>query len=257
MSAFRALRSAMTGTAAAGCRRALQERSFNVAAKSSTTVAAKACSTGDQGRGAFIVLEGLDRSGKSTQCSRLVDYLASVGHAAEQMRFPDRDTATGKKIAAYLSNAVEIDDQVIHKLFVENRKEKRDEMLRKLQSGVTLIVDRYSFSGVAFSAAKGLSPEWCKAQEVDLPAPDLVLYLQITPQVAEQRGGFGNERYEKVEFQQKVAKQYMALKDDTWKLVDATRSVDELEAALRPLVLEQVEQCKSSNLDISTLWSAS
>ncbi|PWZ16906.1 Thymidylate kinase [Zea mays] len=50
-------------------------------------------------------------------------------------------------------------------------------MESKLLSGTTLIVDRYSYSGVAFSAAKGLDIEWCKAPENGLIAPDLVILL--------------------------------------------------------------------------------
>lgn len=56
-------------------------------------------------------------------------------------------------------------------------------MEAKLKSGTSLIVDRYSYSGVAFSSAKGLDIEWCKAPEVGLLAPDLVMYLNIPPEV--------------------------------------------------------------------------
>lgn len=67
-----------------------------------------------------------------------------------------------------------------------------------LKSGITVICDRYAFSGIAFSAVKpGLSYEWCKAPDISLPAPDLVLFLEVHPDVARERGGYGEERYEK------------------------------------------------------------
>ncbi|CAI5971719.1 unnamed protein product [Closterium sp. NIES-65] len=90
------------------------------------------------------------------------------------------------------------------------------EMEGLMGEGTTLVVDRYSFSGIAFSAAKGLDVHWCKSTEVGLPAPDVVIYLDIDPQHAAERGGYGGERYEKVEFQQRVAQHFHALKDDTW-----------------------------------------
>ncbi|PWZ14128.1 putative cellulose synthase A catalytic subunit 6 [UDP-forming] [Zea mays] len=90
-------------------------------------------------------------------------------------------------------------------------------MESKLLSGTTLIVDRYSYSGVAFSAAKGLDIEWCKAPENGLIAPDLVIYLDVQPEKATERGGYGGERYEKIEFQKKVAEHYHSLRDSTWK----------------------------------------
>ncbi len=46
--------------------------------------------------------------------------------------------------------------------------------------------------------------DWCKAPDVGLPAPDLVIYLSVTNEVAAARAGYGGERYEKAEMQDKV-----------------------------------------------------
>ena len=80
----------------------------------------------------------------------------------------------------------------------------RDELLRKLRAGTTLVVDRYAYSGVAFTAAKGapgLDRAWCMAPDVGLPAPDAVFFLNLTVEQAAARGGYGEERYEKADFQ--------------------------------------------------------
>ena len=76
-------------------------------------------------RGALVVLEGLDRCGKTTQSSRLVQYLEGLGHSAELWRFPDRTTSVGQMISSYLSNKSQLDDHTIHLLFSANRWEKR------------------------------------------------------------------------------------------------------------------------------------
>lgn len=81
-----------------------------------------------------------------------------------------------------------------------------------------MVVDRYAFSGVAFSSAKGLDLEWCRNPDIGLLTPDLVLFLDLSIDDAEKRGGFGDERYEKRELQIKVRDQFMKLKDDTWKV---------------------------------------
>ena len=78
-------------------------------------------------------------------------------------------------------------------------------MEAKLKVGTSLIIDRYSYSGVAFSATKGLDLSWCKAPEVGLPTPDLVLYLDITLEIAAERGDYGEEQYEQLDFQKKIA----------------------------------------------------
>ncbi|XP_040973492.1 thymidylate kinase isoform X2 [Gossypium hirsutum] len=144
-------------------------------------------SANNESRGTLVVFEGLDRSGKTSQCGRLVSYLEGLGHSVEIWRFPDRTTSVGQMISAYLTNKSQLDDHTIHLLFSANRWEKRSMMETKMKAGTTLIVDRYSYSGVAFSTAKGLDFEWCKAPETGLIAPDLVVYLDITPE-GKQRG---------------------------------------------------------------------
>ena len=89
------------------------------------TLHAAMASAGPQPRGAFIVFEGADRAGKSTQCQMLVDHLTASGVAAELWRFPDRTTAIGKMINAYLTSQADIDDAAVHLLFSANRWEKR------------------------------------------------------------------------------------------------------------------------------------
>ncbi|XP_057492166.1 thymidylate kinase-like [Actinidia eriantha] len=206
-------------------------------------------------RGALIVLEGLDRSGKTSQSSRLLSYLEGLGHSVESWRFPDRNTGVGQMISSYLANESQLDDHTIHLLFSANRWEKRSLMETKLRSGTTLIVDRYSISGVAFSSAKGLDMEWCKAPEIGLLAPDLVLYLDIPPEKAAERGGYGGERYEQLEFQRKVAHSYQILRDGSWKTVNACLPFDDVEKQLREMVLDSVTTCQKGK-SLSKLWSS-
>ncbi|CAO2812792.1 unnamed protein product [Amaranthus hypochondriacus] len=204
-------------------------------------------------RGALVVLEGLDRSGKTSQSSELLSHLQSVGFSAELWRFPDRNTAVGKMISAYLSNQSHLDDHTIHLLFSANRWEKRALMEDKLKAGTTLIVDRYSYSGVAFSSAKGLNIDWCKAPEFGLLAPDIVLYLDISPERAAERGGYGDERYERLDFQKKVREKYQVLQDASWKIVDACLPIEEVQKQLRELVLDCVRTCQCGK-PLSRLW---
>ncbi|KAL1688567.1 P-loop containing nucleoside triphosphate hydrolase protein [Schizophyllum commune] len=105
-------------------------------------------------RGAFIVIEGLDRSGKSTQAAKLKEKLAADGVKVELMKFPDRTTAIGKMIDAYLRTNIEMDDHVVHLLYSANRWELASRISTLLTEGTTIICDRYAFSGIAFSASK-------------------------------------------------------------------------------------------------------
>eukprot|EP00808_Paulinella_micropora_P029410 g43885.t1 len=124
-------------------------------------------------------------------------------------------------------------------------------------------MDRYSYSGVAFSAAKGLDQSWCFSSEVGLPSPDLVfdslLDTMSASSVCYKRcvcrcyfckclrvklpSGYGNECYETEEMQQKVAAQFgSAQKQAGWKIVDASVTPKEVHAQITPWVLGAFEQ---------------
>lgn len=201
------------------------------------------------------MFEGCDRSGKSTQCKLLMESLRSKGEKVEMMRFPDRSTAIGKVISSYLEKKSDLQDNAIHLLFSANRWELQPKMVKLLESGISVLVDRYSFSGVAFSAAKnGIDLRWCKEPEVGLPKPDLVLYLDIPNSVAATRGQYGEERYEKQEFQLKVAKVYEQLKESNWKVLDASQSVEELQTEIYSLVSKMIDSDIREDQPIEKLW---
>lgn len=167
-------------------------------------------------RGSFILFEGVDRCGKTTQCSLLLKHLLSLSIATVAMRFPDRTTPVGQLINSYLQNADTenpLDDRAVHLLFSANRWEASHKLVNDLANGNTVICDRYAYSGVAFSSAKtkedrsttssnisgsiggecshdeDLTIDWCKAPDVGLPAPDAVIFLDLSQEEATKRGG--------------------------------------------------------------------
>ena len=171
-------------------------------------------------RGALIVLEGVDRVGKSTQAVRLLEGLRSQSYSSHLMTFPNRSTPIGQIISQYLKGDQHLDDRVIHLLFSANRWEMRQELEQLLSSGTSVIVDRYAYSGVAYSAAKpSLDFEWCQQSDKGLPKPDSVLYLTASPDLITSRNGFGEEKYETKSFQEKVRNNYEKLREKDWKVL--------------------------------------
>ncbi|CAB3223748.1 unnamed protein product [Arctia plantaginis] len=203
-------------------------------------------------RGALIVIEGVDRTGKSTQAKVLVENLKNKNIPAEYRNFPARDTEVGKVINSYLQSKSELPDEVIHLLFSANRWERAKTLVKTLEAGITVIVDRYCYSGVAFSAAKGLDIKWCKACDAGLPKPDKVFFLTMPLEMIMQRAGFGNERYEVLNFQEKVSKLYMELKEDNWDVLDANRSIESIEEDLLQRSLNVINQLEDK--DIGKVW---
>ena len=197
-------------------------------------------------RGVFILFEGVDRCGKTTQTKLLHQALNNMNKKAELLHFPDRSTAIGKSINTYLTTSEAMDDRAIHLLFSANRWEAASKMEQLLASGVNIVMDRYSYSGVAFSAAKpGLSLDWCLSPEIGLPKPDAVIFLDIPIEKAAARADFGAERYEKTEFQEKVYRNFYTIMDmdrPKWRVLDATETIDEVHSKVLAIVLRSIEE---------------
>ncbi|KAJ8277079.1 hypothetical protein GJAV_G00071260 [Gymnothorax javanicus] len=208
------------------------------------------------GRGALIVLEGVDRAGKTTQCKKLVQALIENGRPTEMIRFPDRTTKIGQLISAYLEKKSNLEDHTVHLLFSANRWELVPLMREKLDQGINLVVDRYAFSGVAFTSAKpGFSVEWCKNPDVGLPKPDLVLFLKLHPAEAAQRGQFGAERYEQSDFQKIVLQRFEHLMKDpslNWQVIDAAKSIEDVHAEIK--THSKMAISTAENQPIGELW---
>lgn len=200
------------------------------------------------------MFEGCDRAGKTTQCKKLVERLLKKNMKVKFMNFPNRETQSGQMIDAYLRKKENLTDEGIHLLFTVNRWEAKNEMEKELRAGTTIIVDRYSYSGVAYSAAKGLDFEWCKIPERGLLKPDLVLYLTLSEEALGRRKGFGEERYETSELQLKVNNIFQRLiEKPLWQVVDADKTESELSDELEKIITEKIETLKE-NAALETLW---
>lgn len=199
-------------------------------------------------RGALIVVEGLDRAGKSSQCAILRDNLQQSGHAVKYIRFPDRTTPIGKLIDGYLRGQSQLDDHSIHLLFSANRWEIATSIEEDISRGVSVIVDRYSYSGAVYSAAKAnpsLPLQWAWQPEVGLPRPDICIFLNISPEQAAKRSGFGVERYENSTMQNRVREIFQSVFDlqesGDVRIIDAGRPIDEVSQDILKNVLDCID----------------
>jgi dTMP kinase len=200
-------------------------------------------------RGLFLVLEGGDRVGKSTQARLLCEHPpcrerpcdSPRGREPVLLRFPDRDSAaTGAILDSYLKGELSLSAMESHALFSANRWEKAPRIIRLLDEGVDVISDRYAFSGAAYSAAAhGLSFDECKDWDAGLPEPDAVFLLKCgdTADVAE-RAGWGDEIYERRALQRRVGEdmdRQSASAPPRWLVVDASETVEAVAAELKSL----------------------
>lgn len=165
-------------------------------------------------RGCFIVFEGCDRSGKSSQCELLKNELLKNNYNYINICFPNRNSEIGKIINKYLIKELKLDSHTIHLLFSANRWEEKEKILNELYNNKIIIVDRYSYSGIVYTSSKNIydmNIEWCSIPEIGLPEPDLLFFMDIDPKLLCKRNDFGKEIYETNEFQNNVYHEYKKL----------------------------------------------
>lgn len=143
-------------------------------------------------RGLFIVFEGIDASGKSTQVKALAHSLELEGHNVHVTAEPTSGPI-GSLIRQAFSGRLTMDDRAIAALFVADRIDhltnERDGLLALLEAGVTVISDRYYLSSLAYHSSD-VGMAWvleANSISTDLLRPDLTIYLDISPSVAAQR----------------------------------------------------------------------
>lgn len=156
-------------------------------------------------------------------------------------------------IDSYLKSTSQLDDHAIHLLFSANRWEVAARILADVGDGCTVVMDRYVYSGVVFSAAKGLGYEYCRSPDTGLPRPDAVVFLDLSAADAAKRGGFGEERYEVPVMQRRVRELFAVMMEDArdegdWNVVDAGKGVEEVHGEIWGLVGKAEEFAKGNGL---------
>ena len=183
--------------------------------------------------GRIIVIEGLDKSGKTTQSNMLFNYLEKKepGNVA-LMSFPDYSTRIGKEIRDFLEGRVKYNNETKHLLLAANRWEKKHEIENSLSRGKTIVMNRYYQSNLSYGLANGLQLNWLENLENGLPKEDITIILDIEPEIAAQRvasNNFKPDEFEKSkEFLHRARNEYLRLaKIFNWKVIpsDAPKSL--------------------------------
>ena len=178
----------------------------------------------------LIAFEGLDQSGKETQARLLRDRLRASGAKARVVSFPDYGTSIGEEIARALQGERDYGPDVMQLLYITNRYERRDDMQRWQEAGITLLCDRYVASSVAYGEAHGLDPGWLTSLQIYLPQPDLTVWLDIAPEISVARKASGRDRYEQdLALQARVRESYLRqAAQPNWIRVDGERSPNDV-----------------------------
>ena len=185
--------------------------------------------------GKFIVFEGLDGSGQSTQVKLLAEYLRGQGREVVLGKEPTQDSDAGREIVEVLTHKKKISSEKLQELFVIDRKEHlANSILPALQKGAIVVEDRYSMSTFAFGSVS-CDLEWLIELNQGLPWPDATFILKVRPEVSLARiatRGKPEELFEKKEKLEKVSITYdlLAQRFPNCFVIDGERSIEEVHA---------------------------
>ena len=133
--------------------------------------------------GTFIVFEGIDGTGKSTQVHRLAEALQRYGHEVIETREPT-EGIFGRKIRALYQNRHTVSPDEELNLFIEDRRDHIDNLIApSLAAGKIVICDRYFLSTAAYQGAAGCNPVEIIARHQFAPEPDLAIVIEVEPQI--------------------------------------------------------------------------
>ena len=188
----------------------------------------------------FIVFEGIDGAGTSTQIKKLVEsnpekYVATAEPTTNE---------TGKFLRRMLAGEFKVDEKTSSYLFAADRCEHiygEKGVINMLKQGKTVVSDRYFFSSLAYQSVS-CGKELPRLVNSPFPLPEYLFYFDINPEISLARvtsRGEKTEIYEQIDMQKKTAalyeeviSEYEADKSSGMKVirVDATKSIDEVAA---------------------------
>jgi len=202
------------------------------------------------GRGRFIVFEGVDGSGKSTQAFLLTKHLGERKLRVVATREPG-GTGVGEQMREILLDpgGEELSPQCELLLYMASRAQHVKRVIRPaLESGTNVVCERYNWSSIAYQGYAGGLPvktiEEIGALATGGLEPDLTILLDLDPELAAGRemapSGAGADRIEKkgIEFQRKVREGFLELArshPERSRVVDATRPPKEIHEEIRKL----------------------
>ena len=211
-------------------------------------------------QGSLIVVEGVDRSGRSTQIDRLAAWLEDRGVDAVRT---DWSTSPHISKAIHKAKAEGALRPITFSLFYAADFADRvaNVIVPALERGEVVVADRYVYTAFARDVARGADRTWLKTLYRFAPQPDVVFYLRVTPDVTQQRVPSAPvkalDRYEAgldlglsadpiqsfQIYQQRVFNEFERLSmDHRFVVLDGERKVDAISRSIRDVVRTLVRQ---------------
>ena len=185
-------------------------------------------------KGKLIVIEGLDKSGKTTQSKLLFEFYNKLypGYVS-LFNFPDYTTRIGQEIRLFLEGKIQYNNEVKHILLSANRWEKKSEIETLRNQGNIVILNRYYQSNLVYGLSNDVDLDWLINLDLGLPKEDIVIVLDIDPSLSHKRGLENNfilDEFEKnKDFLERARKNYLYLaKKFNWTVINSDHDANSI-----------------------------
>lgn len=180
--------------------------------------------------GVFIVFEGLDGAGKTTQVRLLCQRLQQAGYKVVSLKEPT-DGPWGQKIRQMAQEGRhDVSPETELAWFLEDRRQDVEQHIRPaLARGQIVVLDRYYFSTMAYQGARGFDPaDIQQRNEAFAPPPDLLFLLEIPPAqgLARLRQTRHPDHFEQLDHLQRVARLFAHMDFTYLRRIPATLAVE-------------------------------
>jgi len=133
--------------------------------------------------GKFIVIEGLDGSGKSSQVDLVIDFLQKNNKDVVVTKEPTVDSEAGRKIKQALRKEITVEPLELQKLYVQDRREHlQNKVIPALKEGKYVVSSRYAFSTFAYGYSGGLNVDLLIDLNKEFLLPDLTIIVDVDPE---------------------------------------------------------------------------
>jgi len=193
-------------------------------------------------KGFLIVIEGIDGAGKTTHARKLVRWLRKLGIQAYYTFEPTKGTIG--RILGKMASKRKVNVKVEALLFAADRIDHLDKTIKPLlEKGSIIVSDRYVHSSIAYQSITVGDQRWIEELNKFAEKPDLVILLDVDPEIGLRRIKRRRARFERVEILKKVREKYLELaKREGFKVIDANREIGKVFKDVRSLVEEFLKE---------------
>ena len=185
----------------------------------------------------FIVIDGPDGVGKSTQVKMLANYMREkYKRAVIELSEPTKESDAGIAIRESIENKRRLEPIIEATFFIEDRRyDVQKRILPALNEKKTVLLDRYYFSTIAYQSALGIPPEELYEMQMNfIIEPDLVFILHCSIDTALKRINERGEQdvMEQSEYQERVDEIFRGFSSDHMFHIEADKPIDEVHAEI-------------------------